>query len=127
MWEATEEDCTDGANIGDDVDLATNEVLRSHLNIPFVGTACREKCAALVFHGDAVEVLFLVIGPSDENGGSVFDGVLKHGLANVDDVITAVAWAVGVQGGWEDARMFACLGEEELLDVVDECIAVLAE
>ena len=38
-----------------------------------------------------------------------------------------MAWSIGIEGGGEDVGVFAGLCEEELLDVVDECIAVLAE
>ena len=48
-------------------------------------------------------------------------------MSDVNDVVTAVAWAVSIEGGREHIGVFTRLGEEELLDVVDEGISVVAE
>ena len=81
----------------------------------------------MILHGDAVKVFFLVVRASDEDGGGVFDSVLEYGLEDVDDVITAVAGSIGIEGGRKDVGVLTCLCKEELLDVVYESIAVLAE
>ena len=127
LWEATEEDSIDWPHIGEDVDVAVCEVFGCHFDIPFCWASRNQHCTTLVFKGDAVEVFFFVIGSCDEDGVCVFDSILKDGLTNVDYVIAAVAWSIGIEGGGEDVGVFAGLCEEELLDVVDECIMVLAD
>ena len=109
------------------MDVVASEVFSSHFDISFRWASCDKHCAALILHGDAVELFLFVVRASDEDGVGVFDSVLKDGLANVDDVIAAVAGSVGIEGGREDVGVFTGLCEEELLDVVDECVAVLAE
>ena len=38
-----------------------------------------------------------------------------------------MAGTIGIEGGWEDVGVLTRLCEEELLDIVDEGIAVLAQ
>ena len=87
------------------MDVAVSEVFGCHFDIPFRWASCDQHCAALIFEGDAVKVFLFVVGASDEDGVGVFDGVFEDGLADVDDVIAAVAWLVGIEGGRED---FGC-------------------
>ena len=76
--------------------MAAGEVFRRHFNISLRWASCDEHCTALILHGDVVKVFVLVVRASDEDGGFIFNSVLKDGLANVDDVITAVARAVSI-------------------------------
>ena len=96
LWEAAEENSINGSHICEDVDIAVGEVFGCYFDVPFCWASCNEHYATLVFEGDAVKVFFFVVGASDEDGVGVFDGIFKDGLADVDDVITAVAWSVGV-------------------------------
>ena len=112
LWEATEEDSVDWPDISDDVDVAVCKVLGCHFDIAFRGASRDQHGSTLVLEGDSVEVFLFVVGSCDEDGVCVLDSVLEDGLTYVDDVITAVAGSIGIEGGRKDVGVLTCLCKE---------------
>ena len=109
------------------MDVAVSKVFSCHFDIAFRWASRNQHGSALVLEGDAVEVFLFVVGSCDEDGVCVLDSVLEDGLTYVDDVIAAMAWSIGIEGGGEDVGVFAGLCEKELLEVVDEGVLILAK